>query len=140
MSKHRRILLASAIAAMCVAFATLGEAQSPAPAEQTSQPQPPAPSIQKQDVKSYKLSPEKYEKAVAYSRTQYALHFIGAGYSLVLLLIIIALRVAPKCRDWVERVSQRRFVQAIIFVPLLLLTFDVLKLPLDVYQHHLAVR
>src|SRR6185369_5525458 len=138
MSKHRRILLASAIAAMCVVFATLAEAQSPAPAEQTSQP--PATSIQKQDVKSYKLSPEKYEKAVAYSRTQYALHFVGAGYSLVLLLIIIALRIAPKYRDRVERVSRRRFVQAIIFVPLLLLTFDVLKLPVDAYQHHLAVR
>ena len=138
MSKHHRILLASAIAAMCVVFATLAEAQSPAAAEQTSQP--PATSIQKQDVKSYKLSPEKYEKAVAYSRTQYALHFIGAGYSLVLLLIIIALRVSPKYRDWVERISRRRFVQAIIFVPLLLLTLDVLKLPLDAYQHHLAVR
>lgn len=123
---------------MCVAFTTLGEAQSPAPAGHTSQP--PAPSIQKQDVKSYKLPPEKYEKAVAYSRTQYALHFIGAGYSLVLLLIIIALRIAPKCRDWVERVSQRRFVQAIIFVPLLLMMFDVLRLPLEAYQHHLAVR
>ncbi len=137
MSKHRRILLALAIAAMCVVFATLAEAQSPAPAEQTSQP---SATIQKQDVKSYKLSPEKYEKAVAYSRTQYALHFIGAGYSLVLLLIIIGLRIAPKYRDLVERVSQRRFVQAIIFVPLLLLTFDALKLPLDAYQHHLAVR
>jgi len=123
---------------MCVVFATLAEAQSPAPAEQTSQPS--ATSIQKQDVKSYKLSPEKYEKAVAYSRTQYALHFIGAGYSLVLLLIIIGLRIAPKYRDWVERLSRRRFVQAIIFVPLLLLTFDVLKLPVDAYQHHLAVR
>lgn len=137
---RRLFLLASAIAAMSFVFgsAPAAYAQSPAPAEQTSQP--PATSIQKQDPKTYKLSPEKYEKAVAYSRTQYALHFIGAGYSLLLLLIIVALRIAPKYRDWVERVSRRRFVQAIIFVPLLLLTFDVLKLPLDAYQHHLAVR
>jgi len=91
-------------------------------------------------VKTYTLSPEKYEKAVAYSRAQYTLHFVGVVYSLLVLLIVITLLIAPKYRDWVERISQRRFIQAIIFVPLLLLTFDVLKLPLDAYQHHLAVR
>src|SRR6266567_1592371 len=35
--------------------------------------------------------------------------------------------------------SRTRFVQAIVFVPLLLFTFDALKFPLVVYQHHLAV-
>ena len=95
--------------------------------------------IEKERVNSYSLPPEKYEKAVAYSRTQYRLHFVGVAYSLLLLVIILSLRIAPALRDRAERVSRRRFVQAIVFVPLLLLIFDALKFPLDVYQHHLAV-
>lgn len=100
----------------------------------------PEPEIQQQDVQSYSLPPEKYENAVAYSRTQYSLHFVGVAYSLLLLLVILSLRIAPAFRDWAERVSRRRFVQAIVFVPLLLFTFDALKLPLDGYQHQLSVR
>jgi Zn-dependent protease with chaperone function len=96
------------------------------------------PAIEQQQVKSYSLPPEKYEKAIAYSRAQYRLHFAGAAYSLLLLLIILSLRIAPAFRDWAERLSRRRFIQALIFVPLLLLTFDILKLPLDAYQHRLS--
>ena len=92
------------------------------------------------EVKNYTLPPDKYEKAVAYSRTQYALHFIGVAYSLLVLLVILSLRIAPIFRDWAERVSHRRFVQAVVFVPLLLLTCDALALPLAAYNHHLDVR
>src|SRR5712691_10505460 len=118
-----------------VATTADGARSQPAPVH-SEQPSAPVPSssdsIQKQEVKSYTLSPEKYEKAVAYSRTQYRLHFLGVAYSLLLLLIILALRIAPALRDRAERVSRRRFAQAIVFVPLLLLTFDALEFPLDV--------
>lgn len=93
-----------------------------------------------QDVAKYSLPPDKREQAVAYSRTQYTLHFAGIAYSLVLLLIILSLRIAPAFRDWAERVSRRRFVQAVVFVPLLMLTFDALKLPFDACQHGLALQ
>ncbi len=108
------------------------------PGGQASTPE--SASVQKQNVKSYTLSPEKYEKAVAYSRTTYRLHFLGAAYSLALLLIILSLRLSPLFRDWAESVSRRRFIQAIVFVPLLLFTFDLLKSPLDAYRHHIAVQ
>ena len=107
------------------------------PGGQASTPE--SASVQKQPVKNYTLSPEKYEKAVAYSRATYRLHFLGAAYSLALLLIILSLRLSPLFRDWAERVSRRRFIQAIVFVPLLLITFDLLKSPLDAYRHHLNV-
>jgi Zn-dependent protease with chaperone function len=97
-------------------------------------------SIQKQSVTAYTLSPEKYEKAIAYSRTTYRLHFLGAAYSLVLLWIILSLKLGPAYRDRAERISRRRFVQAIVFVPLLLFTFDMLKSPLDAYRHRVDVR
>lgn len=123
------------LAATIIASGVNAQTQSSAPGEQSS-----GPAAEKQSVKSYSLPPEKYEKAVAYSRTQYRLHFVGVAYSLLLLLIILSLRIAPAFRDWAERVSRRRFVQAMVFVPLLLLTFDALKVPLDAYQHHLAVQ
>ena len=113
-------------------FASVGVAQAERNAPSGTQPP------EKQEVTSYTLSPEKYEKAVAYSRAQYSLHFIGIGYSLILLLGILALHVAPRFRDWAERTSRRRFLQALIFVPLLLATMDALQLPLSAYGQHLA--
>jgi Zn-dependent protease with chaperone function len=115
-----------------------------AQAQPTSSPgrQPPTPasesaSVQKQSARNYTLSPEKYEKAIAYSRATYRIHFLGAAYSLALLLILLSLRLAPAFRDRAERISQRRFIQAIVFVPLFLVTFDLLKSPLDAYRHYL---
>jgi STE24 endopeptidase len=110
------------------------------PGGHSSTPESESAPVQKQSTKNYTLTPEKYEKAVAYSRARYRLHFIGAAYSLALLLIILSLRLAPLFRDWAESLSHRRFVQAIVFVPLLLFTFDLLKAPLDAYDHHLALR
>lgn len=89
---------------------------------------------------AYTLPPEKYEQAIVFSRTRWALHFIGVAYGLLLLLALLALKVAPLFRNWAEAVSRRRFVQALVFVPLLLLTFDLLNLPLDIYRQHLQLR
>ena len=100
----------------------------------------PEPAVRQRDVKSYSLPPEEYEKAVSYSRAQYRLHFAVVAYSLLLLLVILSLRIAPAFRDWAERVSRRRLVQAMVFVPLFLFTFDALRLPLDAYEHQLSVR
>jgi len=116
-----------------------GHAQPSAPGEQSSGSSS-GPAVEQQHTTTYSLPPEKYEKAVAYSRNQYRLHFAGIVYSVLLLLAILSLRIAPAFRDWAERISRRRFVQAMVFVPLLLVTFDALKLPLDAYQHHLAVK
>ncbi len=140
----RLLFVVSLTVALATVIATTGVAAPSQPAPVHSE-QPSAPassssgSVEKQEVKSYTLSPEKYEKAVAYSRAQYRLHFLGVAYSLLVLLVILALRIAPLFRDWAERLSRRRFIQAIVFVPLLLLAFDALKFPLDAYHHHLAV-
>jgi STE24 endopeptidase len=122
-----------------IAFANAQAPPTSSPAEQSSTPPSESASVQKQSVKSFTLSPEKYEKAVAYSRATYRIHFMGAAYSLALLLIILSLRLGPLFRDSAERISRRRFVQAIVFVPLLLVTFDLLKAPLDAYRHYIAV-
>lgn len=105
---------------------------------ETSAPDGARAAAEKKEVTSYTLPPEKYEKAVAYSRQQYWLHFIGTAYSLLLLLGMLGLRIAPRFRNVAERASRRRFLQAVIFVPLLLASLAVLKFPLDAYAHSLA--
>jgi len=92
------------------------------------------------ETRTYTLSPEKYRKAVAYSRAKYRLHSISFVYGVLLLLALILLRVAPEVRNWAEVASRRRFVQAAIFVPLLSLTQSVLDLPIGMYSHHLSLR
>ncbi len=97
--------------------------------------QPPAPP--QQEVKAYTLPPDRYEKAVAYSRARYWLHFISFVYGVIVLLLVLHWRLAPQYRDWAGRVSRRRFLQVVIYAPLLLLTLGVLGLPTDIYSQWL---
>jgi STE24 endopeptidase len=91
-----------------------------------------------QDVKAYTLPPDLYAKAVKYSRAQYILYFTGFVWGVIVLLLVLAWRLAPKYRDWAERATHVRFLQAVIFAPLLLLTIAVLGLPVDIYGHWLS--
>ncbi len=87
----------------------------------------------------YRLSPEKREEAIAYARARYRLHFASFLWSVLVLLALIALRLGPRFRDGAESVSRRRFWQAAVFVPLLLITQTVLELPTAAYGHRLAL-
>ena len=88
----------------------------------------------------YALSPEKRAKAIAYARSRYALHFASFGWSVLVLVALIAWRLGPRFRDRAERVTRRRFGQAAIFVPLVLVTQALLELPPALYGHRLALR
>jgi len=114
--------LAQAVAASLSASGAPAAIQS-APAMQTTQ---------------YTLPPDKLAKAKALYDLRGKLRIIDTVYSLVVLLAILYLGIAAKYRDWAERVSKYRFVQALIFVPLLMLTLTVLSLPLDAYQQSIS--
>jgi len=90
------------------------------------------------DVKAYALPPDLYKKAVNYSRAQYILYFVDFVWGVIVLLLVLAWKLAPKYRDWAERATKFRFVQAVIFAPILLLTIDALGLPTDIYGHWLS--
>jgi Zn-dependent protease with chaperone function len=145
----KRLILILA-AALLFAGATLAQ-QQPTPAESepaTQVQQPPqaspetaAPAAEtKKPVTEFTLPPEKYEKAVAFSRAKYQLYFIDFVYGLIVLGALLAWRVAPKFRDWAEHASQRRFVQVLIFAPLMMLTLDVLGLPTSIYRQSLSLK
>ena len=86
----------------------------------------------------YTLPPDKLAKSKALYDLRGKLRIIDTGYSLLVLLVLLALGIAAKYRDWAERVSKYRFVQALIFVPLLMLTITVLGLPMDAYQQSIS--
>lgn len=90
------------------------------------------------DVKAYTLPPDLYAKAKSYSRAQYILYFAGFAWSVIVLLLVLAWRLAPKYRDWAERVTKVRFLQAAIFTPILLLTIAILELPADLCGHWIS--
>ena len=87
----------------------------------------------------YSLPPETAAKAVAYSRARYRFHFAYAAWQVVLLVGLLALRIAPRIRDLALRVSARRTVQALVFAPLLLGLVGLLTLPLDAWGHRLSL-
>ncbi len=88
----------------------------------------------------YVLSEDRYEKAVAYSRAAYGMYFVSVGLNVLALLILLRLGIAAKFRDWAESVSDKRWVQGIIFVPVLVLTVEGIELPLRLYWHVLSLR
>ncbi len=99
---------------------------------------PPSPA-KKDTTRAYSLPPEKLQRAIEYAHARNWLHFIGEIYGIVVLLAILTFGLAAKFRDWAEAVSGRRLLQAIVFLPLLLLANDLIGLPLGIYGQHLEL-
>ena len=84
-------------------------------------------------VTAYTLPPELAEKAHDRSRINFRLALIGFVYGLLVLWLILRWKVGAKYRDWAESFSSNRFLQALVFSPLLVLTIAIFTLPVDVY-------
>ncbi|MGP0071077.1 MAG: M48 family metallopeptidase [Bryobacteraceae bacterium] len=89
---------------------------------------------------AYSLPPDKLQRAIEYAHAGYTLHFASELYAIVILAVIIGSGLGGKFRDWAEAASPRRFIQALVFIPLLLLTNDLLYLPANVYGQHLELK
>jgi STE24 endopeptidase len=89
-------------------------------------------------VVEYAPPPAEYARAKAYSNARYRHIFIGALYGFLVLLVILRWRVAPAFRDLAERLSSHRFVQLIIFAPLMLLAIAVLGIASDIWDQSLS--
>src|SRR5262249_1005066 len=78
-------------------------------------------------------------KAVAYSRAEYALYFVSYVLGGMFLFLILRLGIAARLRDLAEGASQNRWVQGLVFVPLLRFLVGLLGLPVRIYWHRLAL-
>ena len=108
-------------------------------AQPSRPPTPAAQSSEHQQPLQYSLPPEKLKQAMDYARAGYWLHFGGAIYGILALILVLQLGWAARFRAWAEAASRRRFVQAIVFVPLILLATDLLSLPLGIAGQHLEL-
>jgi len=90
---------------------------------------------QPERITKYTLPPEREQKARALSKVRLRLYVVNTIYGLMVLLVVLWWKLAPKYRDMAERFSARRFLQVLIFAPLLVLTIDVLSLPTGVYEN-----
>jgi Zn-dependent protease with chaperone function len=86
-------------------------------------------------ITKYTLPPDREQKARALSKVRLRLYIVNTIYGFLVLLVVLWWRLAPNYRDTAEKVSSRRFLQALIFAPLLVLTMDVISLPTGVYEN-----
>ncbi len=86
-------------------------------------------------VTAYTLPPDLYRKARRLAQIEFWGQIVLFLYSIVVLLVILRWRLAPKYRAWAEKTSSNRFLQVAIFSPLILLTIAILESPGDIGQH-----
>ena len=88
----------------------------------------------------YTLPPDKLAKSKALYDLRGKLRIIDTLYGFLILLGFLYLGVAARYRDWAEASGKNRFVQALIFVALFLITTTALQLPLDAYQQSISLK
>ena len=86
-------------------------------------------------IEEYRLPPELTARAEAYARTHHLEYLVDLVLNLVVLALLIRLGVAARYQRLAERVSRRRWVQAMVFAPLFLLTLAILELPTGIWSH-----
>jgi Zn-dependent protease with chaperone function len=111
-----------------------------APAAVRSTPAPASSnSTQTSTTTSYHLSPEKYQKAIAYSRAGYRLYFLSVFWNLAIILLLLRSGFFAKLRSFAEARSRSHSLQAALFVPALFALLALLNLPMRLYWHHLSL-
>src|SRR5690242_1801948 len=85
-------------------------------------------------ITTYSLPPDLHKKAHDLNRIRFRQALIAFVYGIVVLWLVLRWRLAPKYRDWSERISSNSFVQSLVFSPLLLLTIAILTSPMDIYS------
>jgi STE24 endopeptidase len=88
---------------------------------------------------NYHLSPEKYQKAIAYSRAGYRLYFLSVFWNLAIILFLLRSGFFAKLRNFAESRSRSHTLQAAVFVPSFFVLLALLNLPIRLYWHHLSL-
>ena len=133
----RLVLLLFAVAISGLRSQAFSPQAAPASAQVASVPT--SDSSAQNSTASYRLSPEKYQKAIAYSRAGYGLYFLSLFWSLAILLFLLRSGFFAKLRDFAESRSRNHALQAAIFVPVLFALLALLHLPISLYWHHLSL-
>jgi STE24 endopeptidase len=93
---------------------------------------------EQQQPKTYTLPPDKQARSIAYAHSRHELYFLDLLFTTVGLILLIQLGVGPRLRDWAERISRRRFPQAVSFAGVFFILLGSLGLPAAAGSHWLA--
>ena len=91
--------------------------------------------IPQRKITAYTLPPDGYKKSQDLARIYLRFHLVSFAYSLLVLWFILRSKWAVKYRDAAEGVFKNRFMQAVIFAPLLFVTVDILEMPFGIYSN-----
>ena len=88
-------------------------------------------------ITKYTLPPERERQARTLAKVRLRSRLVELVYGFVVLLVVLWWKLAAKYRDVAEKASGKRFVQVLIFAPLIALTMDVMQLPTGIYDNWL---
>ncbi len=80
---------------------------------------------------AYKLSPDKEAKAIAISRIRNIMDIVGGLWGLAVLWLLLSTRAAAGLEAWSNSISDRRWIQGLIFFAAFLLIIALANLPID---------
>jgi Zn-dependent protease with chaperone function len=89
---------------------------------------------------AYTLPAAKLKQAAGLFRTRTILYFVGGAWSILQLILLLALGVPPRVRDIAVSATSIRIVQCFLFTLLFLGIITLLDAPLALYGHHLSLR
>lgn len=130
MTFMRRLLAAFSL---CVLFLltvqlpkTVIRAQSQAVTPQTST----LPEGHSNQQPAYHLAPDKLAKAVAISRIRNIMDIVNGLWGIAVLWILLATGTLPRIEEWAKGLTQRRWLQGVIFFALFIVISSLASLPL----------
>jgi Zn-dependent protease with chaperone function len=88
---------------------------------------------------AYTLPPEKLKPARELYRARTTLHFLGEGWGILQLLVLLVLGVPAWMRNFAENLTKNRWGQCFVFAFLFLLAITLLDVPLRIYGHHVGL-
>jgi Zn-dependent protease with chaperone function len=88
---------------------------------------------------AYTLPPEKLKIAKELFRVRATVHFLGEGWAVLQLVLLLGLGVPVRMRDLAENLTKSRWGQSFIFVFLFLGTITLLNVPLRIYGHSVGL-
>jgi Zn-dependent protease with chaperone function len=91
------------------------------------------------NLPDYSLPPAQLTQAQHLASLRLRLYFGGEAWTILQLILLLALGVIAWMRDTALRITRNRWLQAYIFLLLFLVARALLNLPLNLYGHHLGL-
>jgi STE24 endopeptidase len=129
---HAALWLIVVLLLMLAAQSSLAQDLQPAPAGNNVTASRP--------LLQYSLPPDKLTQAYALYVLDGTLYFITTIWGFVVLWLMLRTRFGMRLRDWADRASRHRFVQAVVVMSLFTVVVELTQLPFDMYDHHVGLK